>query len=190
MADQSPQGSSTEQFAILKEIYTHVHSEMMDFRSAGLRATTIYATFVAGVLGWMLAERRATGSFVSLSLIGFAVTLYMWFYFIRVEMFFSDAAEVINKIEKLWGAFKENHFAPQGNQGNLEELWGLHERKTILFPKRWQYFGTPTWGEPIFLYTKILLGGMFVIFAVLILSLAPCIGPVIQSVLPFLLIPR
>lgn len=189
-SDGTQSQARSEEFAILKELYTHVHKEMMDFRTVGLSAATLYATFTAAVFGWLLSASgsspRPTGNFVSLTTIGLIVTIFMGFYFWRVGVFFRDAAGVINKIETLWGAFAQNRFGPQDR---LEQLWKRHERTTILFPERWEDFGTRKWWEPIFLYTKILLFLVGVSFATLLLQFSPHVGPMIRAVLPAPLIP-
>lgn len=155
-------------FPILKEIYTHVHKEMTDFRSVAFRMATVYLTFISAFVGWWATNPEKLSNQAWLIWVGLLGTIFMLVYLVALEIFFLDTAKVINKIERLWGAFEADRFR---KSEPLQKLWAIHKkRETILLPKRWEDFGTWRWGEPVFRYTQFLLVLMIVVFGWLFYS--------------------
>lgn len=153
---------------VLKHLHSNVFSEMQEFRATLLKLVIAIGGMILAIVGWGATKSHELGTdgLIIFALGIVALVVLMWGITTRLEGYFKETAEVINKIEHLFRCYEDNAYLTQG------EFHSDCSNKK-LFPANWEHFGNPTWSEPIFHFSKrfILVLGIFGVLSMVWLSI-------------------
>ena len=131
---------------VLKHLYSHIHSEMQEYRATEMKAMIAIGGMIFVITGWAATKTQDLGQEGLLVLSGGVVLLFFLLMGItnKLNKYFIESAQVINKIEHIFRAYDSGFFIGDG------ELW----ESKMLLPESWKDFGKASWKEPIFVFAK------------------------------------